>query len=177
VKIFVSCTYFEQTSSSSAGYFCTRSLQHFSCIYECLTANTVRFPQSSWQTFPVEDGTDILCRNVCQKIPLYHAQSPKRTQFWSIYHFWRDLLHLPKQHVGNDTMGTAALGAKEPGHGQQFRPCTHMSRLRHAVWRIQTKLNLLTGHRRCATVLRKSTVPSEIGELYFEKLHCFSEIA
>jgi len=55
-------------------------------------------------------------------------------------------------------MGTAALGAKEPGHGQQFRLCTHISPLRHAVWRIQAKLELQAAHRRCAAVLRKSVI-------------------
>ena len=68
----------------------------------------------------------------------------------------------PNQYVANGTMGTAA---KELGHGQPFKPCTHMSPLRHAVWRIQTKLTLRAGHRMCTTVLCKSIVLSEIWEL------------
>jgi len=129
---------------------CTRV--HFT-FYGCLTAYTIWFPQSSSKALPLKMG-QIFCSE--NSVRIYHSTTrkvPKIAQTSSIYHFWRDLFHLPKQHVANDTMGTAALGAKEPGHGQQFRPCTHMSPLRHAVWRNQTKLTLRAGHRRCAIVL------------------------
>jgi len=36
IPIKLSPTCFEHTSSSSGGYFCTRSIQYFSCICGCL---------------------------------------------------------------------------------------------------------------------------------------------
>ena len=150
-------------------------MHYFSRIYGCPAANTIRFPKSSSGALPLKMGTIFCVEPSAITPPPYNAQNPKRVHISSIYRFLCDLLHLPKQHVGNDIMGTVALGEKEPGHGQQFRPCTHMSPLRHAIWRIQAKLEVQAGQRMCLTVFVRELPFVQSWEFCFEnKLYCFN---
>ena len=76
-------------------------------------------PSIFLKCFTVEDGADNFFQ---MSVSNYHSTARKVPKGRSSQVFIIFDAILPKQHVGNDAMGTAALGAKEPGHGRQFRP-------------------------------------------------------
>jgi len=106
----------EHTRSPSEGYFCRRSIHSFSCIYGCLAANTIWFPQSSSGALPLKMGPIFYVETSVLTLSLYNAQNPKRTQISSIYRFLMRSFTLArtacwKWHNGNRSLRSIWTGS------------------------------------------------------------------